>query len=567
MARLRRKRGEEGAVVPMVAIFLTVLITMSAFAVDLGMQRVARRDMQALADVIALDMVRQIDGRSHAVIKAANTWRSALRGSMYNNLESLGVDYDDIAAQQHQELLTGTVAGEPVEVTVEMGRTSANGVFSSISYPEVPTAVRVTAETSVDFAFAPGSGGASRTAVTYADAGGCFSLGSYAARVDLGDSFILGPLLGVLGTDVDLDLLDVQGLADTHITALDLLETDLTAGGFEQMLATTVGLDDLMLATADALRANSGQTAQVQLLEDLVALPLPALDVPLGELLDLDTGSATALNAELNVLDLVAGGVFIGNGDSAIRLPLSLGVGTVTNVTVDVVIGQKPIVTCGRQGETEAQVSQVSVIVGGNLANLNLGVASISAPVSVELALDPANASLTGLRCDDGDRMLDFTVSSGLLDLDVMVGDSEDPDLLSIKAAGLNIADGYLLASGSRGAGLTETGTVTVADGDYAAAAPFEAGDGNIGLPGLGVVSQIKLLSNVPGINIIVNTLLGGLVNGVVSPLLSIVINPLVQALDLVVLSPLLESLGINLTGADVRAVPVAECALPKLVQ
>ena len=62
------------------------------------------------------------------------------------------------------------------------------------------------------------------------------------------------------------------------------------------------------------------------------------------------------------------------------------------------------------------------------------------------------------------------------------------------------------------------------------------------------------------------STLLGGLVNGVVSPLVSLVINPLVAALDSVLLTPLLESLGINLAGADVRAIPSADCGFPKLV-
>ena len=49
---------------PMVAIMLTVLMGASAFAVDIGMQRVARRDMQALADAVALDVARLLDGRT-----------------------------------------------------------------------------------------------------------------------------------------------------------------------------------------------------------------------------------------------------------------------------------------------------------------------------------------------------------------------------------------------------------------------------------------------------------------------------------------------------------------------
>ena len=51
---MRRRRDERGAIIPMMAMLLVVLIPSTAIAVDLGMQRVVRRDMQALADVVAL---------------------------------------------------------------------------------------------------------------------------------------------------------------------------------------------------------------------------------------------------------------------------------------------------------------------------------------------------------------------------------------------------------------------------------------------------------------------------------------------------------------------------------
>lgn len=557
----RRARDEQGAVAIFTALMLVVILMSAALAVDLGKQRVVRADMQALADVVSLDLARSL---------AADDVQTLLNGSAFRSAVTRSVAGND------------GVLGDPPTVTVELGAFDgtftrfgkvdydpASGTFSAPSITDgaaIPTAVRVTSAGSVAFGFTTGSGGATRSAVSVADAGGCFSLGSYAARVDTGDSFILGPLLGVLGTGVDLDLLDLQGLAAAEITVLDLLETDLVAGGFDQFLDATVALDDFLVAVADALQANSGQTAQVQLLERLVDLPLPALQVPLGGLLDLDTGSRTALSAGLNVLDLVAGGVFLGNGDNPIRLPLALGLGTVTSVAVDVFIGQRPVITCGRTG-VDAETSQIGITVGGQLANLNLGVASISAPVTLQLAVDPAQATLTALRCDAENRELDFTVSSGLLDLDVVVGNPSIPNALAVKATGITIARGSVSATGGRPAGSTESGTVRVVDGDYAGSAPFQAGDGSLGLPALGPpVNNLTLLPDVPLIGTLL-TLIGGLVTGVVAPLVSLVINPLVQAVDDLVLSPLLESLGINLTGADVHAVPRSECALPRLVQ
>ncbi len=63
LARRVALRGDRGAVLPLVAIVLPVLILLTAFAVDLGRQRASRRTMQARADVIALDLARLMDGR------------------------------------------------------------------------------------------------------------------------------------------------------------------------------------------------------------------------------------------------------------------------------------------------------------------------------------------------------------------------------------------------------------------------------------------------------------------------------------------------------------------------
>ena len=52
-----------------VALCLPVLMGMTAIVVDLGMQRVTGADLQALADVVALDLAREIrGGRTQAAL-------------------------------------------------------------------------------------------------------------------------------------------------------------------------------------------------------------------------------------------------------------------------------------------------------------------------------------------------------------------------------------------------------------------------------------------------------------------------------------------------------------------
>lgn len=560
---LRRTSDERGAVLPIVAVSLTFIVAIAAFAVDLGMQRVVRRDMQAVADIVAIDVVRTLHARSASVVLNDSTFRSAVKDSVDRNVVS--------------------TLGDPPRVVVEVGVVQPSGTFSSagsLSYtassaatsgPTVSqaslavTAVRVTSAGSVAFAFVSGHGDASRWAVATSDSTACFAVGSYAARVATGDSYILGPLTQILGTDANLTLLDLQGLADVSVTALDLLGTDLTAGGFTELLSTSVRLTDLYLAMASVLPSNASTAASIAVLDRLGHLSLPALNVTLGQVLDLGTGSQSALTAALNVLDVVTAAAMVANQDHAITLPeATVSVPGVSHLTATAVVAQKPVVVCGRAGQTHATSSQVVVTVSGSLLDVNLGLATISAPLKVAVSVDPASVDLTGLACAGSTRTLAFQGASGLLDTKVVVGKTTDADALSVQALGSTVANGYVTLLGSRPAGSTEIGSIAVVDENYAAATPFTLGDDSVGLPQLTTDAHIQAL---PGsvIGTIVNVTLGGLINGVVEPLVDIVVNPVLQVVDTAVLDPLLRALGINLTGADVRARPKADCGYPKL--
>lgn len=579
MRRPRPLRTEDGAVVPFVAVVMTLLVVVAAFAVDLGMQRVVRRDVQSLSDIVALDLVRRLDGRATSTVLGDNQFRSAVVTSVTGNADGVLGDAPDVVVE------VGTFDADPdgdpttddgtftsygsLDYTVGDANTSGAATLQSTA---IPTAVRVTTSGAVGFAFVPGTGGAVRSAVAEADSGGCFSLGSYAARIDTGDSFILGPLLGALGTGASLSLLDAQGLADTSITAAGLLGTDLTAGGFDELLTTTVTLSSLYLAAADVLQAQ-GDTAAATILNGLASTSLGSATLQLGSLLALDTGTSTAAEAAIDVFSLVAGAAFLANGTNPIAVPnLTVSVPGISALTASVTIGQKPIVVCGRAGATDAEVSQVDLTLSGTLANVNLGLARISAPISVSVSLDPADASFDALTCDVGDRQLDFTVSSGLLDTQVLLGSTTNANALKVEVYNVlppgwvSVANGYVVVAGQRAAGSTETGSILVTDGDYENAPVFEAGDGSLGLPAVSASSHLTVLSGTL-VGTLVTGVLGGLVNGVVNPLVSVVVTPVLSAVETSLLDPLLQSLGINVTGADVHAVSHSECDFPRLAQ
>lgn len=538
--RFRRRRTDErGAAAVLMGVGLTlVLVAIAAFSVDLGMQRASRRDMQALADVVALDLARRLDGRT--VTALAATMDTEMAKSVARN---------------------GDTLGDAPTLDWDLGK-MVDGSFVELSGSAVPSAVRVNARTDVDFAFGGvtgvAQGGAGRTAVARAETGACFAVGSYAARINLGDGTILGPLLQALGTNVGLSVLDAQGLAGADIQLLDLVDTGLVAGGFDELVGADVTVGQFYLAVADVLENQGGHGAQVALLRQLATVAVKDVVINVADVVGVDSTNSVGLDAVVNVFDLVSTAAFVANGQNAISVPnLNVNVVGLSTLTASVKIGQKPIGYCGRAKAVRGETSQVEVNLSGNLLNLNLGLASISAPIALTLKLAPAAVDLDAVACLPASKRLEFLVTSGLVSLEITIGNPANRNNLAVKVLGLTVVDGYLRLYSSPAVGQSESGNVTVADDDYDGTPPAEFGSDNLGIPNLNQDTHLNVLGILP---------VGGLLGVVISPLLSIVVNPLVQTLDAALLSPLLGALGINIAGADVYALRKADCGIPELV-
>lgn len=546
-----RAADERGASAVLIAALLAVVLMVSAaFAVDLGQQRVVRRDVQAVADMVALDMVRLLDG-SKAKDYSASAFDDAKKRSLQRNSSALGGEL------------------EPSDVTWSFARQNATtGAWTTLSLTDeaVPTAVKVSAKSEVGFAFGGftgvGKGSATRTAIAQAEAGACFAVGTYAARIRLGDSAILGPLMKALGTDVGLTVLDAQGLAGADIKLLDLVGTGLVAGGFDQLVNANVKLGDFYLAMADVLQKQGGHAAQVALLQKLATVAAKDVIVNIADIVGLDSTSKAGLDAVVNLFDLVTTAAFVANGDNAILVPnLNVNVLGLSTLSANIKIGQKPIQNCGRPKSevVKGHSNQVEVNLRGNLANLDLGLVSISAPITLSLKLAPADVILNTVACLPNKKRLDFLVTSGLVSLEITIGDPANKSNLSVKAllGLLPIVDGYIRLYSSPAPAATETKSVTVDNENYDGTPPVEFGTDSLGVPYLNQDTHLNVLGILPA---------GGLLGAVITPLLSIVVNPLVATLDSVLLTPLLKALGINVAGADVYARRKADCGLPSLV-
>src|SRR3546814_11727371 len=88
---------------------MPVLILMTSFAVDLGRQRALRRDLQAAADVVSLDLVRIISDPDAAPDPALT--RTTLNGSLTRNgLQTVEGPAGGDGAAVEGGRLTGTAA-------------------------------------------------------------------------------------------------------------------------------------------------------------------------------------------------------------------------------------------------------------------------------------------------------------------------------------------------------------------------------------------------------------------------------------------------------------------------
>ncbi|KRF17862.1 hypothetical protein ASG90_05895 [Nocardioides sp. Soil797] len=539
-----KPRDERGAVAALVAIVtVLVLVPLTSLAIDIGYQRVAARDMQAVADVVAMDMARQLDGTSTTGLLSGGSWNAALANSLSRNDDN--VVGPALAATPCPAVLTANLS--PGRICAVPG-IYKGGVFTR-SGNEPATHVLVKTQTEINYFFPvfADKGSTGKQAIAEAPAGACFAIGSYAARVRTGESPLLGPLLGIVDSDLNLDVGDYNALARANVSLLDLLSADTSVGTIDEVIKgdKLVGLSDFYLATASALAKNTAYAAQATLLQS-IGLKVPNIPVKLGDLLDLDTGGSSGLDAGLNVLDLVSAAAMAANGENAITIPqLKVNLGPLAQVQVQAHVTEPPKIGCGRKDQAESQTSQVGLSIDTSAATLDLLVGKTAVELSGTIEVGAAKGKLTDVSCNPN-KSIKVAVSDGLLKVDLKLE-------VTIKVLGIPVVGGPIRISGSVPTN-GEAQKIIVNDADYDT--PASVGNGQSGLPVLSVNTTAVKLIGLP-----VGVVLGPIINGLLEGL----VNPVIQGLDAAVVSPLLSTLGVQVSGADVFALREPKCGIPAL--
>lgn len=575
----RGPRDERGAIIPMVAMLLAVLIPSSAMAVDLGMQRVVRRDMQTLADVVALDVVRLVDGRTASQIQGG-----------FNGLPTLTDAVTRSVARNDDDVLGDppTVTATLIHIDTATGviDTVSGGAIREVTGTEVPNAVEITAQGSVDFAFAGGRGPAIRTAVAVPSPSSCFRLGSFAAGVDTAQANLLNPLLAKLlnTSSVSGTLVGYQGLAAANITLLDLVGVSGLGVATPDELLKLGGLTvaQFYAAMATVLQNKGGPAASVTLLQYLSTHVNLTQTIAITDLLDITTADSAALAASFSILDLVTGAAYLANGSNTLLVPgLSATVPLLNaGATFSLAVGEAPKLACGAVGKAKARTGQVDLNLNGTLADLPvtvplIGGFTVRSSVSSRVFLAAAEGTLTNIVCGDATLStnaegIDVSVTSGL------ASDLKVTETLQITAT-LNLAVGVVTvdvtvpATAETTGGMT-TGSVSFRHPPDAYGTAKRYGSGvvvpQLATPVLPIGTKVKLkpllgpqvdvdVSTVPGLSAALATVL--------STATSNVNTSLVTPLNTNLAPTLATELGVTVGGADVFALARPSCSDPGL--
>ena len=521
-ASVAERDRERGAVLIIVSICLAFLVVATALTVDIGRLSARRRDLQAVADVMSLDLVRQLGGRTAATIVADPVWNNAIDDSRARNGFSPTADRT---------------------VAVSLGTYDARtDVFTASLPSQVPKAVKVTTSDTVAFSFVRGSRRTSRSSVaSQAEVGG-FSIGSIGVALSSQESTLLN---GIIGDALDVSAISYSGLAGAQVHLPLLVQSlGLDLGDVDELLDHHLTLLQLVRAEANALRLG-GDLAQATLLDSLaVALPNPSLPITLGDLLSIETGGeAAAAVASIDALRLLTATALVANGTNFLNLTdLGLSVPGLASASLSLQVIEKPQFVFGPVGVhvDTAQVNLVTALhVGGTIAPG----ATLSALTSVVTKVASGSGVISSIGCGAPKRM-GIGVGTSLVSTTI--------DLTGTVQLLLPIANIDLGLATTRS---PKTGSVSfvVPPDAIGSAKRYGAGEG-IGLSGATITRNDT--------SIIGLTLLP--VSTIVNATLTTVVNPVIAALDQLLSGPLNSVLGLSLSDADVTPLAIT-CAGPRL--
>ncbi len=416
VSRFLRARG--GNLATMAALVSPLFLAVAAFCVDTSSLFLERRQLQNMADLAAVAGASSLSQADDAVLRQlrANGVDPVLMSGSYDpsvvdgktdDKTRVWVEKGNYFPDKNRAVENRFVAGgaNPDAVRVRLAR--PGNLYFGQSFIDRPAL------------------GATGMAATKAEA--AFSIGSRLLSLNTDQSVLNGLLGGLLGTSLNLKLVDYNALAATDINLLGFLDklapkVGLTAGTYEQLLNTDVSVGMLATVLAEVVTNNPTAKAALGILgKDAAAL---AAKLPVGKLLGLGSlanasiGSGSGYNITANVLQMVSAAVMIG-GKHQVDIGSGLNVPGLLGVTLEVLVGEPPLNTpffrVGAAGSfvRTAQVRlKLGIRVGGESGSPLIGVKLLDLNLPLAIDIASAEGELKSISCPAGPTSANVAIAA-----------------------------------------------------------------------------------------------------------------------------------------------------------
>lgn len=330
------RKHQHGAVTILAAAFMLTAILCIVLVVDTGRLYVEKNKLQRTADLAAVETSSRY---GNCATGTASTY--ATQSATRNNFT---IDSNH-TLQVTCGVLT-VVNGLRTVVPASAGQ--ANNAFQIVLTNNTPASL-------IAGGYIGNRINLTATAIATRDSAlAALTIRTTLLSVDSSKSALLNTLFtGFLGSNVSLSLVGWQGLISTQINLFSFLDQlkvnlGLTAGGYDQVLATNVTAGQVLDAASTVLTAAGSASSDTLVAVSTlrVAAMTAPINVQLVNLLGVQTGMPSSGAAfTMSLFDLVQGAVELSNSSSALTATLPITIPGIATSTITMKVIQPPIMS------------------------------------------------------------------------------------------------------------------------------------------------------------------------------------------------------------------------------
>lgn len=337
--RFRGPQQQRGAIGLMAAVTLGMVLLFMLLVVDSGRLYFEQRKLQRIADVAVLEAVSR-GGSCLTTPKTAQTYanESATRnGFTPAGTQTLGITCGTLKTiDSLRTFVADDTKSDAIRViaTTVVPSSVAGGLWELFSNGSFKLDTHLTA---------------SAVGATQGPTLAQISIRTTLLTVSTSQSLLLNSLFSkLLGGNVDISAVGWEGLAKADINLLQYLNQlainlNVTAGDYTKLLSADATVTQLIDAAVTAATLNG---ATLEVLSNLAKLKVAAINekpVKLGDILKLQTGTATAgLDSNVNVLSLIQAAIQLSNKNNAASVSLPIDLLGLAKVTTQIKIIEPP---------------------------------------------------------------------------------------------------------------------------------------------------------------------------------------------------------------------------------